>query len=243
MRKTNSIVSTTAGIKRKSRKKSAAELPERPESFSVRARANSEGKASKGDSGLGTRALRTRDYLIQTAKALFLERGYGGTTIDHIAEAAGVSRASFYTYFPSKRETLLAAGTEGLELSMRTIAALADIPDKWTLDHLKAWIKSYLDYLDNHGGFLLVWSQAAWKDDELRSIGIKGSMRASGIIGAELQRLGASNLTDPRIQGQAVMAMLDRFWYVWRVTKAPFKEQDVIDGLAHFMEAILGRPR
>lgn len=232
-----------AGTKRKPRKTSAAASPERPQSFSVRARASSEGKASEGESGLGTRALRTRDYLIQTAKALFLERGYGGTTIDHIAEAAGVSRASFYTYFPSKRETLLAAGVEGLELGMKTVVAIANIPDKWTLDHLKTWIKSYLDYLDNHGGFLLVWSQAAWKDDELRSIGVKGSMRAAGIIGAELQRLGASNLTDPRIQGQAVLAMLDRFWYVWRITKAPFKEQDVIDGLAHFIEAILGRPR
>jgi AcrR family transcriptional regulator len=209
-------------------------------SFAKRARATSTGKSDSAESAaLGERALRTREHLIDTAKHLFLERGYGGTTIDHIAKAAGVSRASFYTYFPSKRDTLLGAAVAGLQASVPAIGAISEIPDEWDLQDLKTWLVKYLKYLDGHGAFLLVWSQAAWKDKELRAIGVKGSMRAAGLLGAELQRLGAPHHTDPRIQGQALLAMLDRFWYVWRVTQAPFSENDVIDGLANIMASIL----
>jgi AcrR family transcriptional regulator len=209
-------------------------------SFADRARAVvDKGRGAGAGDALGDRALRTREHLIETAKKLFLERGYGGATIDQIAAAAGVSRASFYTYFPSKRETLLAAGTKGLEESMAALRDVSKIPDKWTLNDLKVWIARYLRYLDEHGTFLLVWSQAAWNDAELRSIGSRGSMRAAGIIGTELQRLGASDRNDPRILGQALMAMLDRFWYVWKVTGAPFGEDEVLTGLAHIMGAML----
>jgi hypothetical protein len=44
------------------------------------------------------------------AREVFLTRGYAGTTVDEIARIADVSRASFYAYFPSKREVLLALG-------------------------------------------------------------------------------------------------------------------------------------
>jgi AcrR family transcriptional regulator len=209
-------------------------------SFAERARGRPEATAKDGEP-LGGKALRTRDHLIETAKTLFLERGYGGTTIDHIAEAAGVSRASFYTYFPSKRETLLAAGAKDLQQNMSALGAIAQIPEEWTLEDLKAWIKRYLQYQDKHGAFLQVWSQAAWNDAELRSIGVRGSMRAAGITGTELQRLGASHRIDPRIQGQALIAMLDRFWYVWRVTQAPFTEDEVLSALAHIVACILRR--
>ncbi|MEM6291248.1 MAG: TetR family transcriptional regulator [Myxococcota bacterium] len=43
-----------------------------------------------------------REALIQAADALFVERGYEGTTVDQIAEKAGVSRRTFFRYFPSK---------------------------------------------------------------------------------------------------------------------------------------------
>lgn len=43
-----------------------------------------------------------RDALVQAADALFVEQGYEGTTVDQIAERAGVSRRTFFRYFPSK---------------------------------------------------------------------------------------------------------------------------------------------
>ncbi len=44
----------------------------------------------------------TRDALIDAAFALFRDRGYAETTVDHIAAAAGVSRSTFFRYFVSK---------------------------------------------------------------------------------------------------------------------------------------------
>ena len=54
----------------------------------------------------GPKALRTREVLVAAAKAQFLERGYEETTVERIADAASVSRPTFYTYFRSKREAL-----------------------------------------------------------------------------------------------------------------------------------------
>ena len=59
----------------------------------------------------GLRERKRRETLQRVAEAgmrLFFERGYEATTIDEIAAAAGVSRRSFFHYFKSKDEILLA---------------------------------------------------------------------------------------------------------------------------------------
>ena len=50
----------------------------------------------------------TRQRLAETGLRLFLERGYDQTTLDAIAEAAGVSRRTFFHYFAQKDDILLA---------------------------------------------------------------------------------------------------------------------------------------
>jgi len=214
----------------------AAASPKR--SFAERARAAGT-LDSRKTAGLGERALRTREQLVDTAVRLFLERGYGGTTIDDIADAAGMSRASFYTYFPSKREILLLAGVRSNRARTIAISTIAAIPGDWTLEHIKTWVRGYLSFLDEYGGFQVVWSQAAWFDDELRSLGVGGSMHSARIIGENMRRLGASDKVDTGVQGLAVMSMLDRFWYVWQKTKAPFEEEEVVNGLARMLQSLL----
>lgn len=50
----------------------------------------------------------TRERIEQAAMTLFLERGFDGTTIEDITEAADVSKRSFFDYFPSKEEVVFA---------------------------------------------------------------------------------------------------------------------------------------
>ncbi|MBN1148925.1 MAG: TetR/AcrR family transcriptional regulator [Anaerolineales bacterium] len=50
----------------------------------------------------------TRDLIVTAAQALFLERGYTGTTIESIAEQAGVAVSTVYAVFGSKRGILRA---------------------------------------------------------------------------------------------------------------------------------------
>ena len=53
---------------------------------------------------LGPRARRTRDHILAQGMALMKERGYQGTTIRDICEAAEVSVGTFYAYFKDKGE-------------------------------------------------------------------------------------------------------------------------------------------
>jgi TetR/AcrR family transcriptional repressor of nem operon len=50
----------------------------------------------------------TRQKLIETATALFAERGYNATGMADILAAAGVHRGSLYHAFPAKKDLLLA---------------------------------------------------------------------------------------------------------------------------------------
>jgi AcrR family transcriptional regulator len=52
-------------------------------------------------------SVRTR--LAETAWDVFAERGFDGVTAAEVAEAAGISRASFFRYFGSKEEAVFAA--------------------------------------------------------------------------------------------------------------------------------------
>jgi AcrR family transcriptional regulator len=63
-----------------------------------------------GDRPIGLRErkkAKTRAAIRQHALRLFREQGYPATTVEQIAEAAEVSPATFYRYFPTKEDVVL----------------------------------------------------------------------------------------------------------------------------------------
>jgi AcrR family transcriptional regulator len=62
----------------------------------------------------------TRRLLEETARRLFAKHGFRATSIDRIATAAGVSRTTFFRYFPSKEAVVFA----GQERSSETFGGL-----------------------------------------------------------------------------------------------------------------------
>jgi AcrR family transcriptional regulator len=54
-----------------------------------------------------------RERLVVAAVDLFTELGYDATTVEQIAERAGVSKSTLFRHFPDKRE-ILVAGQEAL---------------------------------------------------------------------------------------------------------------------------------
>ncbi len=48
-----------------------------------------------------------RRQLVEVAMSLFLERGFHGTLVDDIADAAGVSRRTFFHYFAAKQDVIV----------------------------------------------------------------------------------------------------------------------------------------
>ncbi len=67
--------------------------------------------------------------LIRSAAELFLTNGIAGVSMQDVAEAANVSRATLYTYFSSKDE-IFDAAVDGIILSVRDRAknALSGVP-------------------------------------------------------------------------------------------------------------------
>lgn len=49
----------------------------------------------------------TRRHIVAAARGLFQSAGFAGTTMEAVAERAGVSRATLFNYFPSKQSLLL----------------------------------------------------------------------------------------------------------------------------------------
>jgi AcrR family transcriptional regulator len=52
---------------------------------------------------------RTRERVIAEARRLFRERGYAATSLEQVAEAAGVTKGAIYGHFSSKEDLLLSA--------------------------------------------------------------------------------------------------------------------------------------
>jgi AcrR family transcriptional regulator len=56
--------------------------------------------------------LRTRRALADAALRLFTEKGFGGTTLEEVAEEAEVSKSTFFRFFPAKEAAAIEAETE-----------------------------------------------------------------------------------------------------------------------------------
>ncbi|SFD01803.1 TetR/AcrR family transcriptional regulator [Tropicimonas isoalkanivorans] len=56
---------------------------------------------------------RKYDQVIAGARQIFLHDGFEGASVDDIAKAAGVSKATLYSYFPDKRLLFLEVATAG----------------------------------------------------------------------------------------------------------------------------------
>ncbi|PRH86618.1 TetR family transcriptional regulator [Labrys okinawensis] len=55
----------------------------------------------------------TSERIVEEGLKLFVKHGYEGTTLEAIAQAAGISRRTFFYYFKSKEDVLLAAHDGG----------------------------------------------------------------------------------------------------------------------------------
>lgn len=66
-----------------------------------------------------------REAILEGARRVFMDAGYGGASMDAIADAAGVSKMTLYRYFDSK-EALFAGLIEGL--CARILKVDPDVP-------------------------------------------------------------------------------------------------------------------
>ncbi len=186
---------------------------------------------------LGVKARQTRQTIITIARQILLENGYAGTRIEQITNACGISRASFYTYFPTKA-ALLTAMAEDSAATGKDIAARLD--DLSADDHegLVNWIGDYMGFMDRHGAFVYLWDQVGADKPQMRELGLQLRLSAAEALGDGIMRLRGSateNRSIARVEGLAVLAMLERFWYLWRVAKLDLDRSEVLEGISRVL--------
>ena len=177
---------------------------------------------------LGPRAQHTIMRIVEATREVFLTHGYAGTTIDEITRIAEVSRASFYTYFPTKREVLLAVGAHSAQEDTALIDELADVGR--TRIGTTQWVSKYFSFLDVHGAFAFAWTQAAQNDEEIRLAGMKRHLKICRSLSGALSKASNKTLEQPEILGLTIVALLERLWfysglYAGRIGRAEAIEQ------------------
>lgn len=94
--------------------------------------------------------------ILDAARKVFAEKGFSETTMDQVAECAGIAKGTLYLYFRSKRDIYMAALMEGIRSlnndSRRKVEAAAGVREK-----LRAFIETRVGYFEQHRDFFLIY--------------------------------------------------------------------------------------
>lgn len=84
-----------------------------------------------------------REAVLAAARAVFLERGYAGATIDAVVERSGGSKATVYALFGNKEGLFAAIAADCAERLAHSIHAVA--PESSVADGLRSLGRTYLE--------------------------------------------------------------------------------------------------
>src|SRR5688572_33179378 len=85
----------------------------------------------------------TRDAIHHGAMRLFAEHGYAHTTIEQIAEAADVSRATVFTYFPTKEDIVFGEAPQAIAMLGEALRAAPS-----TIEVVRDWLRGLSGWID-----------------------------------------------------------------------------------------------
>ena len=154
-----------------------------------------------------------RQVLLDTAASLFAEKGYVETTVPEIVRAAGVGHGTFYEYFSSRRDILVAISKQAAEkhlqrpeLRGRTLNELIRVQIYWYL----------FDFIE-HLVLYKVWLDASKYDAEIAGMIRKARRTRAKQVAAALKTVELRPGLDPAVAATALNSMIEEFAYRWFV--------------------------
>lgn len=122
-----------------------------------------------------------KNSIYEAAVAVLVERGFEATTMDRVAEEAGVAKGSVYNYFPNKVALLQFVHDKTVEPARARVAGIvaSDRPAVWKL---RASLRAWFQYISEHRGLfhflfseyavhgLLKHERATTHDDAIESL-------------------------------------------------------------------------
>jgi AcrR family transcriptional regulator len=182
-----------------------------------------------------SRGERTRSAILDASRRLFLERGFGGTSINAITDACGISRAGFYTYFKDKTEVFNVLGKTAYHDALAVIADCGAAIRAPHADAVAEWVGEYFDYMDRHGAFVTAAAHTAPDDEEFRRSRNHMLTRAAWKLG---HAICADGKHSPEVIGLAAMGLLDRSWYAVEMQSVAVDRGEMIAVLAESITAM-----
>ncbi|MEU5833529.1 TetR/AcrR family transcriptional regulator [Streptomyces diacarni] len=194
----------------------------------------------------------TRDKLFQAAVTLIAEQGFSSTTVEEIAERAGVAKGTVYYNFASKTELfeeLLRHGVELLTTDLRQAAERTAERGGGRVDALDAMVRAGLVFIDHYPAFTQLYvaelwrTGRAWNDTLLmvrqEAVAVVESVLRAGVAEGELSEEIDVQLTAAALVGMVLVAALD-----WKAFQPERSLEDVHAALSLLLQGrVAGHPR
>ncbi|GAA5077580.1 TetR/AcrR family transcriptional regulator [Nocardia iowensis] len=160
---------------------------------------------------------RRRQQIIESAYAVFVDRGYEGTAISDVAAHAGIGQGTVYRYFTSKREILDHVVDFGIEKLVDALQPHTLLSRPTSADELLAGVHGAIDrlyaMLEHEPDFVrLLLVEASAIDRELSDRLFSLELLVSTFVAQELRRGIAAGWIragiDPEVTAHAVLTLV-----------------------------------
>ncbi len=174
---------------------------------------------------LSERGRRTRERLVTAARQVFEERGFDATRMSDIAQAAGVSHGTVYTWFATK-EDVLHGTVDSITEAMYAVLSTPDVTDP--IERISLANARYLEVHRATSRLMEVVAQAAVNDESFRAV--LSNLRHAHVdrVAKTISKLQKDGLAvptlDPRISAAALCAMVEGFARHWLSTEGASDE-------------------
>lgn len=169
-----------------------------------------------------TRRQNTRRKLFEAAVTLIAEQGFSSTTVDEIAERAGVAKGTVYYNFASKTVLFEELLRHGIELLTDSLQAAADeTADRGgsRVDALDAMIRAGLDFITRYPSLTQLYVAELWRTNRAwqstlmqvrqKAIAVIESVLREAVAAGELSEDIDVPLTASALFGMVLVAALD----------------------------------
>jgi len=180
----------------------------------------------------------TKERLYFEALELFRHKGFAATTIEEIAEAAEVSRGTFFNYFPSKEALLQHLGERQAEATAAALDVVLTNPQLDTRQKLIAVLRGMAANVEADRELSRV---AVFEYLKLPAVIMADTHRSlfrqavSGLL-AEGQRRGeVSPGQDPGLLSSAVTGVYYQQVFEWCAAETPFALGEQLESLINLL--------
>jgi AcrR family transcriptional regulator len=181
-----------------------------------------------------------RSQLIGVTIEVLAERGYAGTSLARIAEAAGMSKAAVLYHFPSKDDVVRAAYATVIEALTTHVGAAVGAHAGAAA--LEAYVRSLIAYTGDHPTHTRVITEAIGESPAVTDTPQAPSRTATvaALVAAAVEARDYRAGTDPRVTAVIVNGAVDGI-VAERLADSSFDAAGAAERLIGLLRGALGR--